>query len=117
MYSDVLLERFQTPTRAGDLEKSTSSGKQGNPTCGDVVEIALYLREGCIEEARFRTLGCAVAIAASDLICEMVEGMPPTSAAVLDLAEISDRLGGVPEERWQCISAPLAALQDALPFR
>jgi nitrogen fixation NifU-like protein len=117
MYSDVLLDRFHTPTHAGDLEQSTSNGKQGNPTCGDVVEIALRLSDGYIEEARFRTLGCAVAIAASDLICEMVEGMPSTSAQVLDLTEISERLGGVPEERWQCISAPLAALQDALPFK
>lgn len=114
MYSDVLLERFHSPSRAGDLEASTAKGKQGNPTCGDVVEISLRTKDGLIEEARFRALGCAIAIAASDLICEIVEGMPGTSAQVIDLEEISDRLGGVPERRWQCIAAPLAALQDAL---
>jgi len=114
MYSEALLSRFYEPVRAGDLSGSTSSGKQGNPTCGDVVEIAIRMNDGIIQQARFRTLGCAIAIAASDLICELAEGMTVTGAHVIDAPKISEALGGITAERWQCIAAPLAALQDAL---
>lgn len=113
MHSDLLLQRFHGPRWVGDLERPTVVALQGNPTCGDVVQIGLEIKDGIVAEARFRTLGCAVAIAASDVVCELVKGRTLTGAEILDLEEIAEALGGIPDERQSCAAAPIAALRSA----
>lgn len=114
MYSGQLLERFHTPKWAGDLATPSAVGVEGDPTCGDVIEIGIEVSDGVIHAARFRTLGCVVAIAASDAICDLVRGLSVTAAQMLEADQIHALLGGVPEERLSCIIAPLAALRSAL---
>lgn len=114
MYSDLLLERFHNPKWVGDLPAPAAVGLEGNPVCGDVVQIGLEVSDGVISEARFRTLGCAVAIAASDAVCDLITGGSLTAAEVLDTGTLVAALGGIPEERISCISPPLAALRAAL---
>lgn len=114
MHSELLLRRFHEPSWVGDLEKASVVVTEGNPTCGDVVQIGLEVRNGLVVDARFRTLGCAVAIASSDALCELVIGRTITGAEVLDLHEIHTALGGVALERESCAAAPLAALRSAI---
>ncbi len=114
MYSPQLLERFHAPRWVGDLAAPSAVGTEGDPTCGDVIEIAIEVADGVIQAARFRTLGCVVAIAASDAICDLVTGVSLTAARMLEAEEIHAVLGGVPEERISCVLAPLAALRSAL---
>jgi nitrogen fixation NifU-like protein len=114
MYSTQLLDRFHAPRWVGDLAAPSGVGTEGDPTCGDVVEIAIGVADGVIQAARFRTLGCVVAIAASDAICDLVTGLSPAGARVLEADEVHTILGGVPEERTSCVAAALAALRSAL---
>lgn len=114
MHSDQLLRRFTDPAWVGDLERPSVVVTEGNPTCGDVVQIGLEVADGLITEARFRTLGCAVAIAASDAICELTRGRTLTGAEVLDFDEVERALGGIPEERLSCATAPLSAFRSAI---
>lgn len=114
MHSERLLKRFRDPAWAGDLESPTVVVIEGNPTCGDVVQIALQIQGGLVAAAKFRTLGCAVAIAASDAVCELVVGETLAGAEVLDLEEISATLDGIPPERESCVMAALSALRGAL---
>ncbi|MGH7426202.1 MAG: iron-sulfur cluster assembly scaffold protein [Candidatus Methylomirabilales bacterium] len=114
MYSKELLARFLEPGRVGDLLSPSAVATQGNPACGDVVQIGIEVTEGSIREARFRTRGCAVAIAASDAVCELATGRSLTAAEMLDAEEVAAALGGVPRERDACVVAPLGALRSAL---
>ena len=114
MYSQRLLERFHDPVWAGDLEAPTSVATAGNPTCGDVVQIGVEVDGGVIRQARFRTLGCAIAIATSDALCDLVAGMPVYEALLLTTDDLATALGGIPEDRAACVSGPLAALRSAL---
>lgn len=114
MHSELLLRRFHEPSWVGDLANASVVTTEGNPTCGDVVQIGLEVREGLVVDARFRTLGCAVAIASSDALCELVRGRTITGAEVLDLHEIDKALGGIALERESCAAAPLAALRSAI---
>lgn len=114
MHSELLLKRFREPTWVGDLDRASIVVTEGNPTCGDVVQIGLEVRDGLVVDARFRTLGCAVAIASSDLLCEMVRGRTIAGAEVVDLSEIDEALGGVALGRESCAAAPLAALRTAI---
>lgn len=115
MYSQRLLERFHSATRAGDLSAPSGVALKGNPTCGDVVQIGIEVSDdGWITDARFRTLGCAVAIAASDAVCDLVVGRTMAAAAVLGPDEIAEALGGIPQQRAGCAAAPVEALRSAL---
>lgn len=114
MYSDALLQRFLDPSHAGDLEAPDGIGVAGNATCGDVVHLELKVGDGRIDEARFRTQGCATAIAASDALCELVIGTSLTAAEVLDASALAAKLGGIPEDRSNCATIALEALRAAL---
>ena len=114
VYSEALLERFLSPKWAGDVELPTAVVTEGNPACGDVVQLAIRVNDGAITEARFRTLGCAIAIASSDCICDLIEGGTISAAEVVDIADLGSMLGGIPEERSSCAQAALAALRSAV---
>ncbi len=114
MYSDRLMARFLEPAYIGDVEKPDAVGVEGNITCGDVVHISIKLHDGLIGEARFRSQGCATAIAAADVCCELALGSTVTAARTLELSEITAALGGIPEEREGCAAIGLGALRSAL---
>lgn len=114
MFAPPLLNRFYDPRFAGDLEAPTATATEGNPTCGDVVRIGVEVVDGTVRAARFRTLGCAVAIAASDAVCDLVGGQSLMAAQFLHLDEVVAALGGIPPGRESCASAPLSALRAAL---
>jgi nitrogen fixation NifU-like protein len=114
MYSDKLLARFLEPANIGDVEGADAVGVEGNITCGDVVHLAVKVEDGLITGARFRAQGCATAIAAADVCCELVLGWTITAAQTLELAEISAALDGIPEERENCAAIGLGALRSAL---
>jgi nitrogen fixation NifU-like protein len=114
MYSDKLLARFLDPAKIVDLEDADALGIEGNITCGDVVHLSVKVEDGLITKARFRAQGCATAIAAADVCCELVTGWTITAAQTLELAEISTALGGSPEERENCAAIGLGALRSAL---
>lgn len=114
MYSQRLLDHFHDPSWAGDLETATSIATAGNATCGDVVQMAVEVHDGVIREARFRTLGCAIAIATSDALCDLVKGMPVYEALLLTTSDLQTVLDGIPQDRTPCASGCLAALRSAL---
>lgn len=114
MFSARLLDRFYEPRFAGDLDSPAAIATEGNPTCGDVVRLAVEVVDGAIVTARFRTLGCAVAIAASDAVCELVAGQSPMAAQFIALEAVVAALDGIPEGRESCAAAPLSALRAVL---
>lgn len=114
MYSEKLVARFLDPTNIGDVASPDGVGEEGNVTCGDVVQVAVKVDQGLITEARFRAQACATAIAAADVCCELVVGWTVTAAQTLELREIEETLGGIPEERLSCAVIGLGALRAAL---
>ena len=113
MHNDEVLRRFYQPTRVGELVSPSGQATDGNQTCGDVVQVGLEVTDGVISDARFKTFGCVVAIAASDAVCEMTLGMTPSVAAIIDLSQVLDVLGPIDEERIPCASSALEAVRAA----
>lgn len=114
VYTDEMLARFHAPSFVGEFDAPNATGTDGNPTCGDVVRIQLLIEGHTISGARFKALGCAITIAASDAVCEMITNSTLTAAEMLDPERLARLLGPIPEERRGCVAAALNALQDAL---
>jgi nitrogen fixation NifU-like protein len=117
MYNEKVFEIFNHPKNAGAIINADAVGKVGNPQCGDVMKIFLKIGEnGVITEAKFKTFGCAAAIASSDITCDLIRGKTVDQALKLDNKDVVDALGGLPPQKIHCSvlakEAVAAAIKD-----
>ena len=113
-YSDKTKDHFFNPRNCGVMDNPTAAGKAVNPSCGDTLELFLKIEEDIISKAMFRSFGCGAAIAAGSIFTEMLTGKTLNEALRIKNAQISEALGGLPEEKIQCSVLAEAALKDAL---
>lgn len=114
MYSDKVMDHFENPRNVGTIENPDGLGKQGNPVCGDVMELGIKVKNDVIEVARFRTFGCCAAIATSSMITEMVTGKTLEEAELISKQAVAEALDGLPPTKMHCSNLAAAALQDAI---
>ena len=95
-YSEILLDHFSHPRNAGEIEEPDGEGNITNPACGDVMRLQLRIRDGMIEEARWRVEGCSTSIAASSMISELIAGLAVEEAVKVSRADVAEALGGLP---------------------
>ena len=97
MYSEAVLDHFQSPRNAGTLDAATATVSVENPVCGDILELSVRMEAGRIAETRFRTRGCVTALACSSLLTELLRGKTPAEARAITSEQISEALGGLPQ--------------------
>jgi len=114
-YTDKVQEHFLHPRNVGEIENPSGTGDVGSLACGDALKWTLKIDEkGIITDAKFKTFGCASAIASSSVLTEMVVGMPVEQAAKITNEDIANALGGLPKEKMHCSVMGREALEAAL---
>lgn len=89
---DVLLEHYRHPHNHGELPDADIRHEEGNPSCGDQLEIALRTRDGRVEEIRFRGKGCIISQAAASILTDMIKGEPLEKVRALTREEMLENL-------------------------
>ena len=75
LYQDIILEHGKSPRNFGKCEKYTHQAKGHNPLCGDKVHVYLKLNEKKnVEDLTFEGSGCAISIASTSIMTELVKG-------------------------------------------
>ena len=75
LYQDIILEHGKSPRNFGKCEKYTHQAKGHNPLCGDEVQVYLKLNnEKKVEDLTFEGSGCAISIASTSIMTELVKG-------------------------------------------
>ena len=75
LYQDIILEHGKNPRNFGKCEKYTHEAKGYNPLCGDQVQVYLKLNnEKKVEDLTFEGSGCAISIASTSIMTELVKG-------------------------------------------
>ena len=74
IYDEILLERNLYPRNKGRLEGSTLEKELTNASCGDRICVQLKIQDNLIVEGKFDGVGCAIALAAADLMIDSVRG-------------------------------------------
>ena len=95
-YSEILLDHFSHPRNAGEIEAPDGEGSITNPACGDIMRLQLRIRDGVIEEAKWRVEGCSTSIAASSIISDLIAGLTVEEAVKVSRADVAEALGGLP---------------------
>lgn len=113
-YSEKVMDHFMNPRNVGTIENPDGYGKVGNPTCGDIMEIFLKIENDIITDVKFRTFGCASAIATSSISTEMVLGKNINEALEVTNKVVAEALGGLPATKMHCSVLAEEALKEAI---
>ena len=79
MYNEKVMDVFKNPKNVGEIENPSGTGLVGNASCGDIMQITLKIENDVIVDAKFKTFGCAAAIATSSTATEMIKPIHQTS--------------------------------------
>ncbi len=117
MYSDKVMDHFEHPRNVGVIEDADGVGTVGNPVCGDVMKMYLKIDENeVITDVKFKTFGCASAIATSSMATEMIKGKTVDEALELTNKAVAEALDGLPPVKMHCSvlaeEAVKAAIED-----
>jgi nitrogen fixation NifU-like protein len=117
LYSDIVKEHFQNPKYVFDPDEkfvADAEGVVGNIKCGDQMMFLLKIKDEVISDVRWRTYGCASAIASTSMLSTVIVGMPIREAYGIKPADIAKRLGGLPENKIHCSVLGDKALRAAI---
>ena len=103
-YSDKVIDHYENPRNVGKLDKNdptVGTGMVGAPACGDVMQLQIQVKDGVIEDARFKTYGCGSAIASSSLVTEWLKGKTLDQATTIKNTDIAQELA-LPPVKIHC---------------
>lgn len=102
MYTPLVMDHFENPRNVGEIADANGVGVVGNAKCGDIMKIFLKVENGIIADIKFKTYGCASAIATSSIATEMIKGQPIEDALKLTNKAVVEALGGLPPHKIHC---------------
>lgn len=114
MYSEKVMDAFKNPKNVGEIENADGVGTVGNASCGDIMQISLKIENDVIIDAKFKTFGCAAAIATSATATEMIKGMTIEEALKVTNKKVIEVLGGLPAQKIHCSVLAEEAIKKAI---
>jgi len=89
-------------------------GKAGSPACGDEMLVLIRVKNDIISDIRWKTYGCASAIASTSMMSEAVKGLSLKKAYKIKPTDIAQRLGGLPTNKIHCSVLGDEAIRTAI---
>ena len=118
-YTDTVKDHFMHPRNVLDDEEdypADGKGIVGNIKCGDEMMMVIQVDRatGTITDCKWKTYGCASAIASTSVLSEMVKGMTLDEAYHVSPKDITAQLGALPEHKIHCSVLGDKALRAAI---
>lgn len=118
-YNKKVLKEFMNPKNMGEIKNADGIGKIGNPTCGDIMWVYIKVKKNkrgneILKDIKFKTFGCAAAIATSSIVTKLAKGKKISDAEKINYKKIVKSLGGLPNIKIHCSTMATQALNLAI---
>ncbi len=118
LYSDIVKDHFMNPRNVLLEDEATfpadGRGITGSLKCGDQMLFLLRIENDIIVDVRWKTYGCASAIASTSMLSDLIKGMTLERAYFIKPEEIAEKLGGLPDNKIHCSVLGDKALRCAI---
>ena len=114
MYSEKGMDHFTNPHNMGEIENADGVGTVGNAKCGDIMKIFLKIENDIIVDVKFKTFGCAAAIATSSMATDLIIGKSVDEALTLTNSAVVEALEGLPPVKVHCSVLAEEAVKAAI---
>lgn len=114
MYSEKVIDHFSNPRNVGEINDAEAIGEVGNAKCGDIMKIYLKIENNIIKDVKFKTFGCAAAIATSSVTTELIKGKSIEEALKISNKEVVESLDGLPPLKLHCSVLAEEAIKEAI---
>jgi len=139
-YTKEVMDHFMNPRNVGEIKDADGVGEVGNLKCGDVMYVYIKVgkrhisresgvgsqekerptpntqpqTEEFIEDIKYKTLGCAAAIATSSMMSDLVKGKSLEEALKVSRDDINEALGVLPKQKYHCSILSADAVHKAI---
>lgn len=113
-YSKKVMQEFLHPKNMGEMKNPDGVGKVGNPICGDIMWVYIKVKNDKITNIKFKTFGCAAAIATSSMITQLAKGKTLEKAKKISIKDVASSLKGLPPIKMHCSELATDALKLAI---
>jgi nitrogen fixation protein NifU and related proteins len=114
VYSELVRNHYANPRNVGSVAEPSGKALVKSTFDSDTVLVSLRIEDGVVAEAKFKCMGCAVAIACSSMATEMVLGRPVDEAYGISEQAVADALGGIPDYKMRCSNLAPEAIRRAI---
>jgi nitrogen fixation NifU-like protein len=114
MYNQKVMNEFENPKNVGIIEDADGIGTVGNPSCGDIMQIFLKIEDEVIKDAKFKTFGCAAAIATSSVATGLIIGKTVAEALKVTNKDVVKVLENLPAQKIHCSVLAEEAIREAI---
>jgi nitrogen fixation NifU-like protein len=118
LYSPIVKDHFTNPRNVlyegVETFPCDGQGQTGNIKCGDQMMMLLRIEDDIIKDIRWKTYGCASAIASTSMLSETVKGMHIRNAYNIKPEDLVKKLGGLPDSKIHCSVLGDKALRAAI---
>ena len=114
MYSEKVMDHFRKPRNMGEIPDADGIGSVGNPTCGDLMNIYIKVKDNVLIDIKFKTFGCGAAIATSSMITELAKGKTLDEALKITRGDVAENLDGLPKIKMHCSNLAADGLRAAI---
>ncbi|MXY27802.1 iron-sulfur cluster assembly scaffold protein [Candidatus Poribacteria bacterium] len=114
MYTPQVIEHYENPRNVGTITDADGAATVGSPANGEMLKLTLKVANNVIVAAKFRAFGCPTAIASTSVLTEMVMGSKVSEALQITAIQISEALGGLPEDKQRYAGAAEEVLKTAI---
>src|SRR5580692_10759320 len=96
MYSEALLDHFHHPRNVGEIAEASVVVEASNHVCGDLMKLWATVREGRIQEVKFKAAGCVPSVACGSWLTEAILNKSPEQLSALTADGVASGIGGLP---------------------
>ena len=114
MYTPQVTDHYENPRNVGTISDADGGATVGSPANGEMVKLTLKIVDDVIVAAKFRAFGCPTAIASASVLTELATGTQVSAAQEITAVQLSDALGGLPQDKLRYADAAENVLKDAI---